>query len=690
LTDVLEDADGSLLFVDMGAWFTYGFPGNPLAKPDALGAIYRIRRTDAKPVLDPWGKALKIADRAPLKLAELLNEPRFKVREQAIDALVKKGDAAVPVLAAILRERGIHAEGARRDATWALGRIGTFAARSALHRALDDPAVSVRLAAVHMFGLERDGDAAADIAPFSTDGNLTLRRKAIESLGRIGKAESVPRLLAALRNDADPFLEHSIIYAMIRIDDRDSTIAALADANPRVRRAGLLALDQMPNGRLAPGEVALFLNDPDADLQRTALEVICRRPAWSELTRETLRAWLDRDPRSETQNRALSDALLAHVRDPGIQQLSADELSSPTTSQATRLLILRVLSKVSLDPFPPPLADALRTLLEDSDPSVRSAAIAAVRSRELPQLDGPLVELSRRVDAPIDQRIAALECVAGRLATLDASSCKLLTDQLSTRTDPLVRLAAARTLAAAKLTSPQLIQLAEATARFDANVLRLLLPTFAKSADAEVGSALVDGLRRSSSAEVLNLTDLDRTLKNYPANVQERAKPLRDAIEARQRGKADYLARLKSELDALHGDADVGQEIFLSSKVGCVGCHRAVGRGGTIGPDLSRIGQIRTQAELLESLIFPDLTIAPEFRSFQVATKDGRTVTGLIVADSGDAISLRATDLSETRVPRAEIDEIVPSTLSLMPEGLEKSMTRQELRDLLEFLVRQQ
>src|SRR6516225_2188537 len=63
ITDVVEDADGSLLFIDMGGWFTYGFPGNPLPKPEKLGAIYRIRRADVPRVADPWGKSLQLATR---------------------------------------------------------------------------------------------------------------------------------------------------------------------------------------------------------------------------------------------------------------------------------------------------------------------------------------------------------------------------------------------------------------------------------------------------------------------------------------------------------------------------------------------------------------------------------------------------------------------------------------------------
>src|SRR5262249_13083857 len=146
---------------------------------------------------------------------------------------------------------------------------------------------------------------------------------------------------------------------------------------------------------------------------------------------------------------------------------------------------------------------------------------------------------------------------------------------------------------------------------------------------------------------------------------------------------------LTAELSRMKGEADAGHEVFLSQKAACVGCHFAVGRGGHVGPDLSRIGAFRTRAELLESIIFPSFTVAPEFRSYQVTTKAGKSLTGLVVREAADALTLRMTDLSEVRIPRADVDEMVPSEISLMPDGLEKTLSRQELCDLLEFLTKQ-
>src|SRR5204863_8077614 len=89
-TDVLEDADGSILVVDMGAWFNYGCPTSKIARPEVLGAIYRIRRKDVPRVEDPWGESLVLAALDPPELVALLDDPRPKVRDKVIDRLGRR------------------------------------------------------------------------------------------------------------------------------------------------------------------------------------------------------------------------------------------------------------------------------------------------------------------------------------------------------------------------------------------------------------------------------------------------------------------------------------------------------------------------------------------------------------------------------------------------------------------------
>jgi putative heme-binding domain-containing protein len=690
LTDVLEDADGSLLFVDMGGWFTYGFPGNPLPRPEALGAIYRIRRAGAPRVADPWGRSLGLARRSPAELAALLDDPRPPVRDQAVARLAALGPAAVADLEAVLRAPRGGSVQARRNAVWALCRMEIPAARAAVRLALADRDPGVRLAAIHAAGLHRDDQASAALCALVRRDEPPVRRKAAEALGRIGRPEAVPALLDGLRQGGDRFLEHALVYALIRINDRRATLPALADADPRVRRAGLLALDQMKDGGLSRDEVAPLLDTDDAELQHTALEVIGRRPAWSGLAQGLLRKWLQGPRLSAPQERTLAAVVTASAGDGTIQQVVAEALTAPGTAPATRSFLLGVVARCPLNPLPATWADAVGRALALPDPAVRREAASVVKTRNLAQLDRQLIELSREASLPPDLRIAALECLVGRHRPLDAEAFALLTSHLSENTDPLLRLAAARTLAASPLSDEQLTRLAGSLGGAGTVVLRLVLPVFPKTGDAKVGAALVEALARSPGAEALTVAELDRTVQGYPAEVRDRARPLREKLVARQKGQADYLARLTAELAPLRGDPSAGQELFLSPKVACYGCHRAVGRGGNVGPDLSRIGKFRTRAELLESIVFPSLTVAPEYRAYQVATADGRVVTGLVVRDTAEAVYLRTTDLAEVRIARKDIDEMTPAAVSLMPDGLEKALTRQQLCDLLEFLSRQQ
>src|SRR5207244_1533083 len=87
-TDVLEDADGSLLVIDTGGWFRIGCPTSRVDKPQIKGAIYRIRRKDAPKVKDPRG--LKLDWKSP---EDWLDDPRFAVRDEAVQRL----DGGTPV-----------------------------------------------------------------------------------------------------------------------------------------------------------------------------------------------------------------------------------------------------------------------------------------------------------------------------------------------------------------------------------------------------------------------------------------------------------------------------------------------------------------------------------------------------------------------------------------------------------------
>ena len=693
LSDVLEDADGSLLFVDMGAWFNYGCPTSKIARPEILGAIYRVRRTDASVPADPWGIELKLRDASTEELIPLLADARSKVQDAAVARLARLGEPAVPALANMLHRDTDESPAvvqARQNAVWALCRIDAPEAREAQRELLQSGSEDVILPAVHAVGLWRDQEAILQLGELVVEGTQPLRLKAAEALGRLGKSDAVPAILESLRRGAnDRFVEHALIYALIQIHHRPTTLAGLADANPRVRQAALIALDQMPHGDLTQELVTPLLDTDDPDLRQAALDVISKRPEWAGQTLGLLSEWLAAPSLTDAQEQSLTGAMLAFSGEEPVQRLAAEALADAKTPPRTWLAVLRVLGRARIEPLPDSWREVLDGALSSEDLSLRREAIAAVQARGGAAFDARLVELARAVQLPAELRIAAVDALAGRQAMLNADVFALLKGHLSEETEPLLRVAAARALGASPLERSQLLELANHLAGAGPLLTPLLAPAFAKSSDAEVGLAFVAALEKSSGVETLSAADFEKLLSSYPAEVHSRAQPLRDQLAARQEKQADYLAQLTSELLRSPGSAEHGKAVFFSKRAACYACHRAAGAGGVIGPDLSQVGRFRTSGDLLESIVFPSSSVVPHFRSYQVATTDGRIVSGLILRQNSASISLVTPQLAELHLARDEVAEMSPSDLSLMPQGLEKVLPRQDLRDLLEFLFQQ-
>src|SRR5262245_50356701 len=115
-TDVLEDADGSLLVIDTGGWFLRGCPTSQIAKPEVKGAIYRVRRAAAPATRDPCGLAIDWDKLTLSELAGLLDDPRWVIRDRAVHCLGKRGNDAVSVLEELVRQAA--SVRARRNAVW--------------------------------------------------------------------------------------------------------------------------------------------------------------------------------------------------------------------------------------------------------------------------------------------------------------------------------------------------------------------------------------------------------------------------------------------------------------------------------------------------------------------------------------------------------------------------------------------
>ncbi|MFM8250854.1 MAG: c-type cytochrome [Planctomycetota bacterium] len=147
----------------------------------------------------------------------------------------------------------------------------------------------------------------------------------------------------------------------------------------------------------------------------------------------------------------------------------------------------------------------------------------------------------------------------------------------------------------------------------------------------------------------------------------------------RQQVIDDVRQRLERET----GEPVAGQKIFQRL---CAQCHKIHGEGQEVGPDITANGRANVE-QLLSNVLDPSLVIGASYQARIVVTSDGRVLTGLVVEDSPQRVSLKVPGGKLETIARADVEELRVSELSLMPEGLEKQLTATELLDLFAFLT---
>jgi len=682
-TDVFEDADGSLIVIDTGGWFRIGCPTSQIARPEFKGAIYRIRKADAKPIDDPRGLAIAWDTLTPIQLIPLLDDSRYAVRDRAIEALANRGVSALPAL-----EKATHSQGSARlsrNAIWTLTRIDDADARRIVRPLALDQELTVKLAAIHSIGLHRDAKATANLLRVVAKDHPAAQRQAATALGRIRDAKAISPIVEALgANNGDRFLEHALIYALIQIDDRDNTAPYLNDLNPATRRAALIALDQMPNGNLTREELAAQLRSDHKPLVQTALDIVAARPKWAGEITGLLREWLTMPNADAISQDHLRGLLLALSKESSVQELIVQSLHHPKTSRDTRFLLVETIGRAPLAKLPPAWLAELGKTLDGADAAIVQQGIAAIRARNLAQFDAKLDRILHDPKHTPETRVQAHGALVARAAKLDEPAFQFLLSQLKEDRPPLLRLATAKGLGQANLQDAHLLQLGRQVASAGPLELPPLLAAFEKNRSPEVGQALLSALENNASLVSLTPGAIEKATHLYPDEIRKRATKLTDRLQvdsAKQKTRLDDLASL-----AGGGSVEQGRDIFFGAKASCSACHALNNKGGGVGPDLGKIGAIRSGRDLLEAVVFPSVSFARGFEPYVVETKAGKVHTGILARESLDAIHLQTTERVEIRIPRDEIETFAPGRVSIMPQGLETTLSRSELRHLLAYL----
>ena len=710
--DVLEDADGSLLLLDTGGWLSWGCPFSKIAKPEIKGAIYRIRRTDGVSSADPRGLKMNWNDAEPADLISRLSDSRSAVHDRATATLVSRGETAVPSLVKTLGDSA-HAD-ERRNIVWVLSRIPSVASRKAIRRALKDPDDGVRMAAVRSLGTLKDSAAVLPLAQLLPADTAPVRRAAATALGQIGDRSAVPSIFQALEHEAELYLLHALTYALIEIADPVGTSAYLTNSSrPGLQRTALRVLDQMKKDGLAPSMVMPLLSSKDLGVRNEARRVIASRTQWKSEITHVFTSWLDTPQPDSAAADHVEGIVLALAGDAAFVERLGRVLDSESVSEAKKLHLLTAIGL--MNKLPATLHEGLQRCLGSASDALRNQAVATI----IPFDTSPFIEalrpLALRIDEPDENRVGTLEAIAKAEGTIEDGALEYLAGLIRREsTPPLLRRQAVRAVShlkpsAAPLDSMRILcALVESVGPME--IAPLLRPfeyfrptvegTVGNPASStpqkawpqetleEIGRRLVSSLRTSPGLTSLGLEQLTALLQIFPESVRREGNGVYSKSGESGQSTDAQLANLNRLLaETRVANASVGRSVFFSNRAACFLCHRIQGEGGTLGPDLSKIGAIRGRRDLFEAILYPNSTLVNGYESYAIEMADGEFHSGLISRENREAIYLRNADQREIHIRRDQIRGLRMSPQSAMPEGLGESLGPSQLADLVEFLA---
>lgn len=195
----------------------------------------------------------------------------------------------------------------------------------------------------------------------------------------------------------------------------------------------------------------------------------------------------------------------------------------------------------------------------------------------------------------------------------------------------------------------------------------------------------IDALLEAVGNRQIQRGEIDRDklelLLNHPqAAVRDRAREVLGSETAGDRLRV--VQELSPRVLSLSGSAERGRAVFTGK---CASCHKFGEVGHPVGPDLASV-QNKSAPDLLIAILDPNREAQPNFTVYTVVTQDGKLLSGIITSETASALTLTAAEAKHETVLRSQIELLVSSGKSLMPEGLEKDLTPEELADLIAFV----
>jgi putative heme-binding domain-containing protein len=204
-----------------------------------------------------------------------------------------------------------------------------------------------------------------------------------------------------------------------------------------------------------------------------------------------------------------------------------------------------------------------------------------------------------------------------------------------------------------------------------------------------VNTFLDDSARIALLIDALEKNIINTSSVTFPTSVQLMQNDdsvlrgrARNIFTKNEREREKVNKEYQASLD-LNGDAAKGKQVFVQN---CAICHQVRGKiGVAIGPDLGTVHNW-IREDLLANILNPNMAIASGFDTWQAVLNNGESAQGVIAAETPAAITLRANNMQDKTISRQDIKTLKALNTSLMPTGLEKTIDKQQMADLMAFL----
>ena len=527
-----------------------------------------------------------------------------------------------------------------------------------------------------------------EIESMLTSSDAHAQRHACEAVSAMGKAS--PEVSVALKKlisaKLDPALEHSVLHAVQTLALIDATDLKVTSDPIALRRMLQSFQPEDGAGLNQVLEIASKnLDSADADLAGVAMTVVTHNEDADAAIAPILRKWLDAKSLSTSQLKALEGFCSALAANPETQKLITALLKHNQLS--VQQVALRVLSNQAGTAMNKDWAGPLKSQLSGASVGKGQLALVleALKRLKDPGFNDDLQVIASDTKLSLALRLKALDAM--KTGKLTAETFELLQSVLTTPTSSAAaRIQAAAMLAAAPLEPAQVKGLAPLLATAGPVELKELVGVVRKVKDIELVKILAGELAKNPSL-ISQQESVYRTLFSaQPPEVFETLvlpalRKAEDGIDSKKRLIGPLAEKIVST-----GDAAAGRLVYEGGKGTCIACHQIGDKGRPIGPNLSHIGAIRTERDIVESILFPSNTLARDYEAHVIETRDGQSVTAVIRSHTAEGLLVVDAAGQEHNLPNDQIVSDTQLTTSLMPMGLDMTLPEKELVDLVSYL----